>query len=251
MTLEECQRLALLNSKDIVPCGFDPKLTFMFRDTDYIGHMYPNIVKIQKKVTFSTSRAIFGFADKDNIGKQAFPAIQAAPSFSSSFKIPLCGRRMRCLIPCAIDQDPYFRMTRGVAPRLDEWKPALVHSKFFPALQGRKTKMSGSKKESSIYLTDSPAEVKSKVMKYAFSGGQQTREEHERLGADLEVDVAYQYLIFFLEDDDELARIGAEYDAGRMFTGEVKQKLIDVLTPIVLNHQKKRAAATDAVVKNS
>jgi tryptophanyl-tRNA synthetase len=210
--------------------------------------MYPNIVKIQKRVTFSTSRAIFGFIDSDNIGKQAFPAIQAAPSFSSSFKIPLCNRKLRCLIPCAIDQDPYFRMTRQVAPRLDEWKPALLHSKFFPALQGRNTKMSGSVKTSSIYLTDAPALVKEKVIKYAFSGGRDTKEEHMEKGADLEVDVAYQYLGFFMEDDDELARIGKEYGEGRMFTGEVKQKLIDVLTPIVLNHQEKRAKVTDQVV---
>ena len=32
-------------------------------------------------------------------------------------------------------QDPYFRMTRDVAPRLGFKKPALIHSKFFPALQ--------------------------------------------------------------------------------------------------------------------
>ena len=34
-------------------------------------------------------------------------------------------------------QDPYFRMTRDVAPRLGFGKPALIHSKFFPALQAR------------------------------------------------------------------------------------------------------------------
>ena len=32
-------------------------------------------------------------------------------------------------------QDPYFRMTRDVAPRLGFNKPALIESKFFPALQ--------------------------------------------------------------------------------------------------------------------
>lgn len=38
---------------------------------------------------------------------------QAAPSFPTSFP-HMFGRRtdIRCLIPCAIDQDPYFRMTR-------------------------------------------------------------------------------------------------------------------------------------------
>lgn len=31
-------------------------------------------------------------------------------------------------------KDPYFRMTRDVAPRLKFRKPALIHSKFFPSL---------------------------------------------------------------------------------------------------------------------
>lgn len=42
---------------------------------------------------------------------------------------------MACLIPCAIDQDAYFRMTRDVAPRLGYKKPSLIHSKFFPGLE--------------------------------------------------------------------------------------------------------------------
>lgn len=44
-------------------------------------------------------------------------------------------------------------------------------------------------------------------MKYAFSGGRDTKEEHEKYGGDTEVDVSYQYLSFFLEDDDRLAYI--------------------------------------------
>lgn len=35
---------------DILAVGFDPKLTFIFTDTDTIGQMYPNILRIQKSV---------------------------------------------------------------------------------------------------------------------------------------------------------------------------------------------------------
>ena len=48
---------------------------------------------------------------------------------------PMPLQDARCLIPCAIDQDPYFRMTRDVAPRLKFHKPSLIMSRFFPALQ--------------------------------------------------------------------------------------------------------------------
>ena len=78
---------------------------------------------------------------------------------------------MQCLIPAAIDQDPYFRMTRDVAQKLKYMKPASLYSTFFPALQGKKSKMSSSDFSSTILLTDTPKMIKEKVNKYAFSGG--------------------------------------------------------------------------------
>lgn len=47
----------------------------------------------------------------------------------------------------------------------------------------------------------------SKVLKYAFSGGRDTKEEHRRLGGDTQLDVSYQYLTFFMSDDQKLAQI--------------------------------------------
>lgn len=74
-------------------------------------------------------------------------------------------------------------------------------------MQGKKTKMSSSNATSSILLTDTPKQVKDKVNKYAFSGGRQTVEEHRQFGADLDIDVSYQYLTFFLDDDEKLEEI--------------------------------------------
>eukprot|EP00743_Colponemidia_sp_Colp-15_P001716 GILK01001874.1.p1 GENE.GILK01001874.1~~GILK01001874.1.p1 ORF type:complete len:610 (-),score=93.20 GILK01001874.1:120-1883(-) len=249
MTLEECQRLARANAKDIIACGFDASKTFIFSDTEYIQHLYPNICKIQKCVTYSQARGIFGFSTNDNIGKSSFPAIQAAPAFPTSFPHIFGDRKdIFCLIPQAIDQDPYFRMTRDVAPRLGFFKPALMHSKFFPALQGQQTKMSGSSESSAIFVTDSPAQIKDKINRYAFSGGQNTEELQRERGATLEVDVPYQYLKFFLESDEELAQIGADYSSGKLLTSQVKNRLAEVLSEIVLNHQENRAKVTDEMV---
>ena len=44
----QCHRLAYENAKDIIACGFNPDSTFMFSDLDYIQHMYPVVLKIQK-----------------------------------------------------------------------------------------------------------------------------------------------------------------------------------------------------------
>ena len=54
-------------------------------------------------------------------------------------------------------------MTRDVAPRLGFPKCALLHSVFFPALQGARSKMSASDANSAIFLTDTAAEIADKV----------------------------------------------------------------------------------------
>lgn len=54
-------------------------------------------------------------------------------------------------------------MTRDVAPRMGCLKPALLHSTFFPALQGAQTKMSASDPNSSIFVTDTDQQIKEKV----------------------------------------------------------------------------------------
>ncbi len=44
-----------------------------------------------------------------------------------------------------------------------------------------------------------------------------------------QVDVAFQYLTFFMEDDDELGKIAKDYSEGRMMSGDVKKRLTQVL----------------------
>jgi tryptophanyl-tRNA synthetase len=224
----------LKNAKDIIAVGFKLEKTFIFSDYDYLGGpFYKNVSKVSRQITISQARATFGFNDScvphfiaslcrqlssssrhplflsDNIGKIHFGAIQAAPSFSNSFP-QIFGTKsdIPCLIPCAIDQDPYFRLTRDVAQKLRYPKPTLLHAKFFPALQGPQTKMSASDANSSIYMSDTPNQIKNKINRHGFSGGRETEEEHRRLGGNTDVDVSYRYLSFFLDDDDEFAQIG-------------------------------------------
>lgn len=56
-------------------------------------------------------------------------------------------------------------------------------------------------------MTDTPNQIKNKVNRHGFSGGRETVEEHRRLGGDPDVDVSYQYLSFFMDDDNELAKL--------------------------------------------
>jgi tryptophanyl-tRNA synthetase len=252
LSVEESMKLARENIKDIIACGFDVEKTFIFSDFNYVGQcpeFYQNIVAVSRCVTINQARGIFGFVDTDCIGKMQFPSVEAAPCFSTSFPHIFKKRKdIACLIPCAIDQDPYFRMTRDVAPRLGFPKPALMHSTFFPALQGAQTKMSASDANSAIFLTDTANQIKKKINKYAFSGGRTTVEEHRELGGNCDIDISYQYLRFFLADEDRLNQIRADYSSGKMLTGELKAVLIAELQKLVADLQKKRAEVTDAIV---
>lgn len=249
--IEDAIKMAHNNAKDIVAVGFDVDKTFIFNDLDFIGQcpdFYKNMVRIQKCVTYNQVKGIFGFGDSDVIGKITFPSIEAAPAFSTSFPFIFGKKILPVLIPCAIDQDPYFRMTRDVAARLKLPKPALIHSTFLPALQGAQHKMSASDPNASIFLNDTPKQIKNKINKYAFSGGQATVEEHREKGGNTEVDISYKYLTFFLEDDDKLAEIKKSYESGSMLTGELKKLAIDTITPIMQEYQERRSKVTDEVL---
>ncbi len=240
LELEETNRLAYDNALDIIALGFDPKKTFIFVDTDYMKTMYRIAVQIAKHTTFSTAKAVFGFDNSTNIGLSFFPSIQAATCFLPAY---LKKMNVPVLIPAAIDQDPYWRITRDVAPKLGYYKPAAIHNTFLPGLQGPEGKMSSSKPESTIFITDTPEQVKKKIQR-AFSGGGATIREHKEKGGNPDIDVACQYLYQMFEPDDKkIKEIFDGYRKGAITTGEVKDMLTKKVTAFLTEHQKKREQA--------
>jgi len=246
LTLEETKSIAYENILDVIALGFDPKKTHIFLDTEYIKTLYPLAIKISKHINFSTVKAVFGFENSSNIGIIFFPAMQIAPCF---FPSVLKGKNIPCLIPASIDQDDYWRPARDVAPKLGFYKPAQIHNKLFPSLQGPKAKMSSSDPNSAVFTTDSSKVVREKIIRYAYSGGQATIEEHRKKGGNPDVDVPYQWLTFFEEDDKKLKQIHDDYKNGNLLTGELKEILIKKLDEFLKEHQKKREKAKDQIEK--
>ena len=237
---EEIKKWTYENMLDVIAIGFNPKKTHFLVDTTHSGIMYPQAIKVAKKITFSTIKASFGFTEQNNIGSIFYTAMQAVPAFLPSV---LKKKKMACLIPHAVDQDTHFRLTRDILPKIGYYKPASIQSTFLPPLTGASGKMSSSK-GASIFMTDSPQEVKKKINKYAFSGGQNTVEEHRKKGGNPDVDVSFQYLKMFFEPDDEkLKRIYDDYKSGKMLTSELKNILIDKINTFLKAHQKKRKKA--------
>lgn len=250
LTIADVKRFAKENCKDIIAVGFNPENTFIFSDLEYMNpSFYENIVRTSRQITTSTAKAVFGFKDSDCIGKIHFASVQIATAFPSSFPEVLgLPPKTPCLIPCGIDQDPYFRVCRDVADKLKFSKPSLIHAKFFPALQGATTKMSASDATTSIFMDDTPKQIQKKINKYAFSGGRATLEEHKELGGNVDVDVAYQYLSFFSEDDDKLEKLADGYKKGEVMSSQMKQECIAVLQEYVGAYQERRAMVDQSVL---
>ena len=256
LSLADCRRFALQNAMDIIAVGFDIKKTFIFADTDFLDGGFAaafsaNVRELGKRTTLNQIKGTFGFNDSNNIAEFGFPAVQSAPSFATSFPFIFGTERKKvekipCLIPCAIDQDPYFRQCRDIAPKLKYIKPAIIHSVFLPSLKGSETKMSASDPDSGIFLSDTDKQIKKKIGQ-AFSGGQETRELHREIGGRTNVDIAFQYLRFFLEDDEELERIRGEYEAGKMESGEMKARCTQELQAYVGAFKERRKQITEAV----
>ena len=239
LSLEETKKFAYENALDFIALGFKPENTKIIIDTENIQTLYPIAAQVAKKINFSNTKAVFGFTNDTNIGMIFYTALQSAPCFIEDKPV---------LIPLGVDQDPHFRLTRDVAPKIGKLKPALIHNIMIPSLQGPGGKMSASEENSTIYTTDSPDVVKMKINKYAFSGGKPDVEQHRKEGGNPDIDVSYQYLrIFFEPDDNALKKIHDDYKSGKMLTGELKAILIEKINNFLKIHQENREKARDKI----
>jgi tryptophanyl-tRNA synthetase len=100
-----------------------------------------------------------------------------------------------------------------------------------------------------LFLDLEPAKIKKMIKSYAFSGGGDTRDEHREYGGDIKVDISYQYLTFFLESDEELAKIAEEYTSGRLESGALKEIAGDIVARVIAKHQEDLKSVTDDTVR--
>jgi tryptophanyl-tRNA synthetase len=244
-TLPETQKYAYENALDLIALGFKPENTYIIYDVKDIDLLYDVTLETAKHITYSTAKATFGFQDSTNIGWIFWPAIQAAPCFIHK---KLTGENVPALIPAAIDQDPYWRVTRDIAQKLGYYKPAQIHCRFLPGL-GVGGKMSASIPETSIFTVDPPELVERKIWN-AFTGGKGTAAEQRKTGADPTICSIFQYYYYLFEENDKkLAERDTKCKAGETLCGECKTELATRLNKFLEEHRKKREKAKDVIEK--
>lgn len=239
----EAERWGRENLLDILAVGFDPKRTKVFFDTRSAGAMYPLAADVAKRIPYSTVKAVFGFKPSANIGLVFYTALQTVPAFYPSWR---AGTSIPCLIPCGIDQDPHFRITRDIAESLGYPKPALLHSQILQGLLGPgKMSSGGNQKDNALFLNDPPEEVERKVRR-AFTGGRASIEEQRRLGATPEVcSIWALWRSKFARDDAEFDEVTAGCRSGTLLCGECKERLLGRVHPFFAEHQARREKARE------
>jgi tryptophanyl-tRNA synthetase len=61
------------------------------------------------------------------------------------------------------------------------------------------------------------------------------------------LDVSYQWLRYFEEDDVKLKEVYDSYKSGKLLSGELKAILIEKISTFLVEHQKKREEAKDRI----
>ena len=241
-TMDEINKNVYENILDIIAIGFKKSRTKIIVNSRHIKHLYSNSLEIAKRITFSTAKSVFGFTNSTNVGMIGFPPLQAVPCFLPTI---IEGKPTPVLIPAAIDQDPYWRLTRGIAEKIGFYKPAQIHSKFLPSLQTT-GKMSSSNPETKLFTTDEPKIIEEKVSN-AFTGGQPTTALQKKLGGNPGICSVFSYLKFLFDTSRESNQRELKCRSGNLLCGECKHDLSDHSTTFISMFQERRQKAKDLV----
>jgi tryptophanyl-tRNA synthetase len=253
-SLEDSKKIAIEEYiTNYIALGLDPKNVEIYFQSDRSkdankSNAYYRLQNIlARHATFNEFKAVYGEVTP---GKMVSSLLQASDMLHA--QLPEYENPCPVVVPVGIDQDPHLRLARDISKRVSIKFTQLssTYHLMLPGLKGSKSKMSSSDPNSFIALTDNAKTVKDKINKYAFSGGRETLEEHKKLGGNPDIDISFQYLKMFLEEDDKkLEEIRKDYKSGKLTTGELKKYTIDKLNTFLEKHQKERIKAKKIIDK--
>ena len=247
---ETLHKMGNENAKEIMSCGFNPKKTFIFSNRDYRlkCKQYENFSSdLKNNVPIKSIQSIFGLTGNGNIAMYDWPIYQSAAAFYQSYPHLFGNRPAYCLVPHAIDQDPYFRLARDAASKMNLIKPCNIMCTFIPPLTGQDGKMSSSKAESTLFLDDTEEVFTQKILNLCLSGADPDPEVHKVKGGNVDIDIAYQYLRYFEHDDDKLEQIKNDFTKGTLSAKGIKEHLAKKLFAVIKEIQDNRAKITQEV----
>lgn len=128
-------------------------------------------------------------------------------------------------------------------------QPSATFHRFMTGLTG--DKMSSSKPESAIFLSDDPKDASKKIMN-AKTGGAQTLEEHKKHGGKPDDCVVYELFLYHLiEDDKHLMEIYNGCKQGTQLCGHCKKlasnKIVDMLKDLQIKSERAKKELSEYI----
>jgi len=126
-------------------------------------------------------------------------------------------------------------------------QPAATFHRFMTGLNGGK--MSSSKPESAIFLSDGPKVAKKKIMR-AKTGGAVTLEQQKKDGGKPDECMVYELMMYHLiEDDKKLQEIYLSCKNGSQMCGNCKKLTAEMMERLLLDIDEKRKQAGEIIDK--
>ena len=227
---EEALENSMKLAKELIAYGFDPKKTYIIIDQIFTN-IYNLAIKLSTHVTLSEIKATYGYQNEDNPGLFFYPTVQSAHILFPQEKFGI----KNVLVPIGPDEDAHLRICRDIAGRMGYNKPAVLHARFLPGLDGEKMSKS---RANAIFFRDDEKTIRHKIGK-AYSGGAKTVEEHRKYGGKPEEDISIFYLSRFFLSEKKSEDLKNKYKKGEILSSEVKKMFADKVAVVVKEFQLK------------
>ncbi len=231
-TIAEARKYAVENVANLLAYGFKKKEIYLQSRKE--SRYYEFAFEISKKITPAEFQAIYGSLD---LGKICANLLQYADILH--LQLSEYFGKMPVVVPVAPDQDPHIRATRDVARRLpyDLELPSGVYIQHILSLRGSE-KMSSSKPETCLFLTDSPEEAERKIRR-AITGGGDTVEKHRKYGGVPEKCRVYMLLKMHHPSDRKVEEVYRLCKEGKLICGDCKSFCAEFIGKFLEKHRRR------------
>ena len=167
---------------------------------------------------------------KRALRRAGYSIVQVMPSYNALYVIKAGPEDLQKINEIAIKIE--HQLGRHVF-----YPPASTYHKLATGLTGGK--MSSSKPESAVFLTDTVEEISVKL-RNAVTGGKPTKEEQRKLGGKPSECNIYEMVLFHHPSDQFVTTIREECISGQTLCGECKSRVIEYFSKFIKNLHEKR-----------
>ncbi|MBP9817633.1 tryptophan--tRNA ligase [Candidatus Shapirobacteria bacterium] len=222
---------------DIIKFGFDSSKTHIFIDSEY-PQLYNFAMYLSQHVSFNQLRQVFGDDSLTTPGQIFYRGVVQMAQILLP-QLPEFGGPKVTLIPVGIDQHPYILLARDVAKKIGMTPPSELVIRFLPSLLGPDDKMSASKPNTAIYLSDSSDDIRRKISR-AYTGAVSALDVYQELGGIPDICSVFSLLNFHHPDDKFIKNIKSRYLHGQITMSELKEITTIFVCELIEAHQSKQ-----------